>query len=182
MKTADRLLRLALLLGLSATGALFAAKAKPAPAADNRVTVVFTNPEKFTDLKDSFSDSENYRGRDQYLPLIEDYVQQEAGRFLADGQKLTVTFSDIDLAGDFEPWRGVQFDDIRVVKDLYVPRLTFSYKVTDAAGVVVKEGERRLVDLGFQMRMTSGFREDPLRYEKDMLRDWMRSDLRTAKS
>jgi class 3 adenylate cyclase len=169
-----RLPRFALLLGLSA-GALFAADAKTA----SRVTVVFANPEKFTDIRDNSSDYDNERGRERYLPVIEEYLQQLGESRLAPGQKLTITFTDIDLAGDFEPWRGPQFNDVRIIKEIYIPRMTFSFKLTDANGQVVKEGERKLQDLSFQMRI-DGFRDDPLRYEKSMLGDWLREEFRPA--
>src|SRR5882757_2328073 len=171
-----RLTRCALLLGLSAGGALLAAEIKPA----SPVTVVFTHPEKFTDVRDNMSDSDNELGREHYLPLLQEHLQQEGAARLASGQQLTITFSDIDLAGDFEPWRGMQFSDIRIIKDIYIPRLTFSFKLTGANGQVLKEGERKLQDLGYQMRLTRGFRDDPLRYEKDMLDDWLRDELRST--
>jgi hypothetical protein len=49
--------------------------------------------------------------------------------------------------------------------------------IKDDAGKVLKEGERRLTDLGFMQRLTID-RQDPLRYEKDLLGDWLRSELR----
>ena len=171
-----RLTRCALLLGLSAGGALLAAETKPA----SPVTVVFAHPEKFTDVRDNQSDFDNELGREHYLPLLQEFLQQQGASRLAPGQLLTITFSDIDLAGDFEPWRGVQFSDVRIVKDIYFPRLTFTFKLTGANGQVLKEGERKLQDMGFQMRLTRGFRDDPLRYEKDMLDDWLRDELRSA--
>ena len=178
MKTPVRHVFLALLLG-SATGALWAAD-KPAPA-DSRVTIVFAHPEKYTDLKDNGTDFDNERGRDHYLPLLKEHLEQEAGRQLAPGQKLTITFTDIDLAGDFEPWRGPQFGDVRIVKEIYVPRLTLTYQLTDETGRVLKEGERKLVDLAYQTRMTGTFRDDPLRYEKSMLSDWLRDEFPARK-
>jgi hypothetical protein len=180
MKSAFRFLCPAL-VGLFTAGALSAAT-PPAPPAPGPVTVVFDHPEKFTDLKDNWSDSDNELGRGHYLPLIREYLEKTAARRLPAGQQLTVTFSDIDLAGDFEPWRGTQFDDVRIVKDIYVPRLAFTYKVTDATGKVVKSGDSKLVELGFQMSITPGFRDDPLRYEKAMLDTWLSSELSTRKS
>lgn len=172
-----RLARYALLPGLLAAGALLAATPKPA----SRVTVVFDHPEKFTDVRDNESDTDNELGRARYLPPLQEYLEQQGTARLPAGQQLTITFSDIDLAGDFEPWRGAQFSDIRIIKDIYIPRLTFTFKLTDASGQVLKEGERKLQDLGYQMRLTRGFRDDPLRYEKDMLDDWLRDELKPAK-
>jgi len=70
-----RLTRCALLLGLSAAGALFAAESKPA----SRVTVVFAHPEKFTDIRDNMSDFDNELGREHYLPLIQESVREIEG-------------------------------------------------------------------------------------------------------
>jgi hypothetical protein len=150
-------------------------------AADN-VEVRFSHPDKFTDVKESYSDTDNERGGASYLPQLKALVEKQAGALLPAGQKLTVTFTDIDLAGDFEPWLGAQFDDIRIVKSVYLPRLTFSFTLTDADGKVLKTGERRLVDLAFQTRITRYFGNDPLRYEKDMLTDWVHQELRSARS
>jgi len=170
---------LALLLGLTAVGSLFAAD--KAATADARITVVFDHPEKYTDVKDRNLDSDNALGGPRYLPLLKECIEAEAGRLLAPGQKLTITFTDIDLAGDFEPWHGPQFSDVRMVKDIYPPRLSFTFQVTDEGGRVLSEGERKLVELAYQMRITSGFRDDPLRYEKDMLKDWLRAELKPRK-
>jgi len=155
---------------LATAASVFAA----APAAVNtRVEVLFDHPEKFTDVKDSFMGTD--KGRDSYLALFKEYLEQRAPRYLADGQTLTITFTDIDLAGDFEPQRGPNFSDVRIVKDIYPPRLKFSYKVVDASGAVVKEGQEKLVDLSFQMTSSPIDQQDPLHYEKSMLNDWLHS-------
>ena len=171
MKTAARHALLALLLGSTATGALSAAESSP-------VTVVFAQPEKYADLKDNASDYDNASGRERFLPPLQEYLQREAGRRLTAGQKLILTFTEIDLAGDFEPWRGPQFDQVRIVKDLYMPRMTLKFTLADSSGKVLKEGERKLADPSFQMRITRGFQSDELRYEKEMLSDWLRDELR----
>jgi hypothetical protein len=92
-----------------------------------------------------------------------------------------VTFADIDLVGEYEPWRGPQFSDVRIVKSIYPPRFKFAYKITDAAGKTVKEGKEELRDLAFDMRLTID-RQDPLRYEKDILKDWIQDVTRAPKA
>lgn len=168
-------IRLLLTLSLAGSAAAFAADDK---VPSTRVEVNFTDPENFTDVKDSSFGTD--KGRDATLEELRDYITTRADKLLPQGQKLTVTFSDIDLAGEYEPWRGPRADDIRIVKDIYPPRMKFSYKVTNAAGTVVKEGEKTLSDLAFTMRMTID-RQDPLRFEKDLLNEWMRADLREKK-
>jgi len=140
-------------------------------ASTSRVTVTFENPEKFTDVKDSQIGTD--KGRDFYLKEIRQLVEEEAGRLLPAGQKLTITFTDIDLAGDYLPSMP-SGNDIRVIKDIYIPRMKFTYTITDAVGAVVKEGTENLSDMNFMMNPSIVNRSDPLFYDKAMLRDWLR--------
>jgi hypothetical protein len=139
-----------------------------------RTTVTFDHPEKFTDVKDS--DTPTDRGRDALLRQINDFVVHAGDRLMSPGWHLAMTFTDIDLAGDFEPWHGPQWDNVRIVKDIYPPRFKFSYSVTNPAGQVVKQGNENMTDLNFQLEAVID-NQDPLRYEKVFLGSWMRSHL-----
>ena len=167
-------------LSLMFSAALLAATlgyAADAPSENaQRVQVQFDHPENFTDLKDSYMATD--KGRESYMEMFKDYLQQNASKRLPEGQKLSITFTDIDMAGDFEPWRGASASDVRIVKAIYIPRLKFTYRITDAAGAVVKEGKAELSDMNFQNNLVGTFNSsDPLRYEKHMLDDWMRDEL-----
>lgn len=172
---------------LLVTAALLAVVCAPVFPADSsvstqagaRVEVVYVSPEKFTDVKDSQMATE--RDRDSTLALIKEFLVERAGKLVPEGQKLVITISDVDMAGDFEPWRGPQFNDVRIVKDIYPPRVDLSFKLTDASGAVVKEGEQKLRDLSFQMSATPAFSSDSLRYEKGMLDNWLRSEFPKGK-
>jgi hypothetical protein len=138
-----------------------------------RAEVNFFEPNKFTDVRDSYmGDFE----RTTYLDSIRDHVLENAKYYVPEGHMLSVTFTDIDMAGDFEPWRGPRFDDIRIVKDIYPPRINLAFRLTDAEGRVVKEGKRELRDLSFMMKITMAFRDDPVRHEKALLDDWLRAE------
>ena len=169
MKTALRFASLALVAAL-AVPALRAAPAAP-------VSVVFDHPEKFVDVRDTWSDHDNERGIERYLPPLREHLEKVAARRLPAGQQLTITFTDLDLAGDFEPWRGINFHDIRIVKDLYPPRVDLEFKLIDADGKVVSEGKRQLRDLGYLTSMAMPT-SDPLRYDKEMLNDWLRQEFK----
>ena len=177
MKNSTSRLYLASLLGLGAAGMLLAATPVTAPVSqadktDKRVEVIFDHPEKFADVKGDSMDSP--KGRDIMLDQIREFLETRATELLPAGQKLALTFTDIDLAGEYEPWRGGQWSDVRIIKDIYPPRFVFSYKLTDATGTVLKEDKVDLHDLTFMTRVTIG-RDDPLHYEKDILGDWIRS-------
>ena len=114
------------------------------------------------------------------LDELKRYLEMRAPGLLPAGQKLSVTLTDVDMAGEYEPWQQPGVNDVRIVKDLYPPRIDLEFKVTDAAGAVVKEGKRQLRDLSFMMKLSLR-RDDPHRYEKALLDDWLRKDLPPAK-
>ncbi len=161
------------LLGLAAP-ALNATAANTA----SRIDVAFDHPENFTDVKDRALPTD--KGRDNILSNIRTFIVERADRILPEGYSLKMTFTDIDLAGEFEPQRGAQWDDVRIVKAIYPPAFKFSYAVTDPSGRIVKQGSENIRDMTFDTRITFD-RGDPLHYEKDTLDDWMRSNLRIIK-
>jgi DUF3016 family protein len=159
-------------LGLALAGNALAADIASLPP---RVEVVFDHPENFTDVKDSYLPSD--KGRDAILSRIRSFLVSRAEPLLPAGDGLKITFTDIDLAGDFEPWHGARWDDVRIVKEIYPPAFKFSYVVTEPSGRVVKQGTEDIRDLNFQTRLVLDT-SDSLRYEKDILGEWARSTLR----
>ncbi|WP_404424647.1 DUF3016 domain-containing protein [Nibricoccus sp. IMCC34717] len=164
-------------LKLALLAAGFAALLPPmwadaASAGAGSVNVVFQNPEKFTDVKSSSMGTD--RDRDAILEQIKGFVEQEAANRVPAAHTLTITFRDLDMAGDFEPWR-FEARDVRIIKDLYPPRAKVSFRLADASGNVVKEGDRSLSDMAFMMNSTIN-RNDELRYEKRLIGDWIDSE------
>ena len=145
---------------------------------DSNIHITFTDSENYSDIGDGFTSTE--KGAAANLEGIEQYVQKQAKKYLPADQKLEITFTNIDLAGEFEPW-GATMDDIRIVKSIYPPRIDLQFRVKDASGNVIREGERKLRDLSFMMNLRLN-NNDPLRYEKTLIDDWMRKDVRPTKS
>ena len=137
-----RTLALACLL-LGAVGCSVAAE-KTATPPDSRVAVTFVQPERFTDVKDSLLGSP--RGTADLLAEIDRYLRTAGERYVPAGLTLNLQITNIDLAGDFEAWRGPQFDRVRIMRDIYPPRFALEFRLTDASGAVVKEGQRVLLD------------------------------------
>ncbi|HQF39617.1 MAG TPA: DUF3016 domain-containing protein [Opitutaceae bacterium] len=159
----------------AATLFVFGQTARAQDAAPSKATVTFENPERFTDVKDSISGTD--KGRDHYLKLIRMAVEEQAKALLPAGQKLAITFTDIDLAGDYLPSMAAN-QDIRVMKDIYMPRMKFTYAITDEAGAVVKEGTENLSDVNYLQNIGIVGRNDPLYHDLTMLRDWLRKTLK----
>jgi hypothetical protein len=160
------------LLSVAAFGPALAASAAETRVV-GRAEIVFFEPEKFTDVRDSYMGEAT---RTTYLEQIRDHVLEQAKYYVPEGHKLLVTFTDIDMAGDFEPWHGARWTDVRIVKDIYPPRINLTFRLVDAEGRVVKEGKRELRDLAFLMKISLNFRDDSVRHEKALLDDWIRSE------
>jgi hypothetical protein len=154
--------------------ALFAMADVASPAAA-RVNVTFVNPDKFTDVKEEVLNTE--RAREYYLGLLEKHILSTAPRYLTRGERLEIRITNVDLAGDFEPWHGINFSHIRILKDIYPPRMDLEFRLMDAGGNVISSGKRRLLELGYLMT-TSLSPTDNLRYDKDMITDWLRQEFR----
>lgn len=115
---------------------------------------------------------------------LEDQMESLSKKYLKEGQTLTITFTDIDMAGDIQPWRNTTNADIRYVEAVYPPRLKFTYTLADAEGEVIKEGEESVSDLAFQMNTAAIIRGryEHFFYEMELLDDWMRRTFRGMKS
>jgi hypothetical protein len=149
------------------------------PAKSSRVEVNFFEPSNFTDIGDSRNPSEASRQSD--LDQIREYLVDQSKVFIPEGQRLEVTFTDIDRAGDFEPTRGPNWNDVRMVREIYPPRMTLTFRLVDANGSVIKEGKRELRDMNYLMKLNPIGQSDPLRHEKSLLDDWMRSEFGRAR-
>lgn len=143
---------------------------------DGPVQVAWTDPAQFTEIRQSSNRFEAERG--DWVQQLAKYVRTTASKELQPGQTLEVTFTDIKRAGDYEPWHGPRADDIRVMRDIYPPRVTLTYTLKNAQGQVLGEGERKLQDTGYLHSIGRQSDTDPLRYEKRLLEDWIRRDLR----
>jgi hypothetical protein len=162
---------------------LFAAMAMVGVAAadPSRVTVNWAPAEQLTEVRQNPMERGQLRAKD-WESALGAYLQKRADKQLAPGQRLDVTFDDIKLAGDYEPWHSAQAQDIRFMKDIYPPRATLTYKLTDANGRTIKEGSSKLLDLAFMERPLPAGDSDPLRFDKRMLDDWLRKEFRDERT
>ncbi len=163
MKTTIILATLGLLAGVASAESVGAVK------------VNFVDTDNFTDFTDSYSFPD--RGREAYVKELAQFIEQRAESRLGGDLQLEVVITDVDMAGEFEPWHGARAQDVRIVKDLYPPRINLSFRLTRSDGTVVAEGNRRLRDLGFMFAARPGD-SDPLRYEKQLIDSWMRKEFR----
>jgi hypothetical protein len=162
--------RLASLASLLVTLTSAAAWAEDAP-----VTVTFAHPEKYTDLRLSCV-SRDTDAR-SLMADLEVYLTATAAPLVPAGQRLEITVTNVDMAGDIESWRGPGRCDVRIMKDTYPPRIDLTFRLLDGEGKEIRSGTRRLRDSNYLVNAGPSSSIDHLRYEKALLGDWLRREL-----
>jgi hypothetical protein len=141
----------------------------PAQALDS-VSVELQDPAEFTDF--ALSDTGSEKEVRELAREWTEFVEAEAPKRIDAPGTLHLSFSDIDMAGDFEPWNSHNNPDIRFFRAVYPPRIRFSYRLLDASGAEVAAGQESLSDMGFELGRSPGYENELLYYEKSLMRGW----------
>ncbi|WDD98242.1 DUF3016 domain-containing protein [Thalassomonas actiniarum] len=128
--------------------------------------VKWTEPEKYRDIRPG--DENRKRFQERTFKELESYFAKLAAR-LPEKQQLKIEVTDVDLAGDV---RFGSHRQIRIIKEIYAPRMTFSYQLLAADETVLSSGEVNLKDMSFMRGSRLKHRTESLNYEKNMLDDW----------
>jgi hypothetical protein len=107
-------------------------------------------------------------------------VSNDRARCVPENMRLNIRVINVDLAGDFELFRGPQADQVRITQGLYPAHIELDFELVDNTGNVVKAGKRDLTDINYQLRSVYP-REDALRYEKNILCDWLHAEFNGIK-
>jgi len=147
--------------------------------AEGPVQVQWTDPSDFSDLK--FSGNRWRAAQGSWVEQLAQHLRDSAEKRLPEGDRLEVTITDLNRAGRYEPWRGMQMQDVRFVRDHYPPSMTLEFRHYGADGQLIAEGTREVRDMGF-LSMGGGntANRDNLYYEKRMIDGWLRDELRRS--
>lgn len=140
---------------------------------------VMLEPEKASQFRDlAFDGRDGKKQKQHFVNEMSKYLQNLADQELPPDSTLTITFTEVDMAGEFEVWRRPPNDQIRIMKDIYAPRLEFTYVLTGDDGAILKQGEAKLSDPNY-LRNTRRLvgSHDELFHEKELLRNWVKRDL-----
>jgi Protein of unknown function (DUF3016) len=173
----SRIARLQLLLAAFAALACAHVFAETPPT---RIQVSWAPTDKLTEVKDNQM-ARGWLRPEEWMRQLGVELQRAGERSLPAGQQLQVTINDIKLAGSFEPWRRPGLEDVRILKDIYPPRVDLHYKLLASDGSTIREGDSKLRDAAYLMR--SDIRStDPLRFDKRLLDDWVRREFTPRES
>ena len=154
-------------------GGMFAAQAYAGEA-----KITWQDPDNYTDIRPTDETRDAFRNRvfKDLGAVFEDLAKQ-----LPDGVMWDITVTDVDLAGDVRPMMRAGMNDIRIVKEVYWPRMSIQYKMTDASGKVLAEGKEDIKDMNFMMNSSGLYGGSSFQYEERMLRDWFKKQQREQK-
>lgn len=144
--------------------AAFALGAAQTNAAE--VKVDWHEPGKYRDVKEANGSDSRFKKR--VFKEFEEHFTELAADLPAD-QTLSLKVTNVDLAGDIR-FRGAQ--EYRLVKDLYIPRMSFSYQLTDKQGQSIKQDKVEVKDMSFLSRSMPKHKRGLINYEKRMLTEW----------
>lgn len=153
------------------SGAAYAGEAK----------VTWQDPDKYTDIREGNELRESFREK-----LFSDFelIFADLAKQLPDGYLFEVSVTDVDLAGEvnrMHEMRGRSLENIRIVKNIYRPRIAFDYTLTNAAQGLVVSGKEDIKDAAFLS--SSGVSPGKTRfgYEERMLKSWFKKQQREKK-
>lgn len=144
--------------------------ASSAIAASSEVN--FVKPEGFADAGRGELD------REQALAELKSHLQRAAAQMLPAEQRLQLDVTQVNLAGEMEPMfrRGTQ--DVRVMRNASWPSMELHYKLSDASGATLKEGDARLAELDYLQRSNVRYAGQALAHEKAMIDRWFQAEFR----
>ncbi|MEJ0016553.1 MAG: DUF3016 domain-containing protein [Acetobacteraceae bacterium] len=155
-----------------------AVPAAAGPVAAGPVAVAFDHPETYTDA--TLYGGHGLKAEQPALDAIAQYLERLGARYLAPDQTLSIEVLNVDLAGQYEPWRALSYD-VRILRDIYPPRITLRYRLSEAGRTLV-EGREVVSDINYLANGVARQDQDPLRYEKAMLSNWFQARLVARKA
>ena len=142
------------------------------------VRIEFTNPKYFTDIRihdfDEFKSAKIFG--DEMTQALSPVVAKAAP-----GCTLVLQFTDIDLGGRPEPWKGPERSNIRYEPQWLPLRMDFNYTLQDGRGRVISQGKKTLSRTLYLGWDTQGYyyeNWDYLFYEKETLLKWAKQSVR----
>ncbi|MFV7771519.1 DUF3016 domain-containing protein [Shewanella marisflavi] len=163
-----------LLVGALVSLNLAAEEAKENPVTETGVVkITWQDVDSYRDVKAVSDIQSRYELR--VFETLTKNLNKSAEKTLKPNQKLEMVVTDLDLAGDVRPTFGATIQDIRVVKDIYPPQMTFSYQVLEGDQVIIA-GDEKLRDMSF-MQTVGNMNDRPLRYESKMLSNWLKKSV-----
>lgn len=160
---------------LIAAALSFQAMATTGVTTQSQIKVSWQTPEKFTDIRPSSESKKRYQ---QKVLTAFDNMWSKFAEDLPTGYQLSIVMTDVDLAGDVNPMYRANHSDIRVIKDIYIPRVKLDYVLTGPQQQEIARGtDVKIQDMGFMNSSTIGSINREFHYEHEMLKKWFKKEI-----
>ena len=132
------------------------------------VEVTWQEPDSYRDIRPADESPDRFRVR--LFRALEQHLDRLA-RELPDGDQLSITFTDVQLAGKVVTG---QQGSVRIIRDSDPARLEFSYRLTDSWGKTLRKGRERLWGTTTSVPSLGLRRGEAFATEKGLLSQWFK--------
>ena len=141
-----------------------------------QVKINWQDPDKYTDIRPTNETKDAFRQR-----LFEalDEVFLDNAKALPENYLLEINVTNLDLAGDTNVLHPNNGHDIRLVKDIYWPRMSLQFSLKNDTGAVVSEGKANLSDMSFLFTHRIVTSHTGFEYEERMINNWFKEQQRS---
>ncbi|MBP2149638.1 MULTISPECIES: DUF3016 domain-containing protein [Xanthobacter] len=139
----------------------------PAAPAAAGISVRFVHPERYSD-----GDFRLPAERESIIASFASLFARLGARDLKPDQTLALEVLDIELAGEYEPWRRGGWGEVRILRDITPPRFKMRYTLREK-GKVVFAATETVTDINYMMN-PSARNAGRFPFETAMLEDWFR--------
>ncbi len=138
-------------------------------------SVEWKDVEKYRDLRTANGSNKSFR--EKFFKDIEEHLSVLA-QTLPENYSLKFVVTNVDLAGNLQ---FVGTRQIRVVKEIFMPKIWLSYELKDENGKVTQSETVEIKDVSFLNRTNIRLESESFGYEKAMLSRWFRETFNISK-
>ena len=144
-----------------------------AAAHAGEVEVTWQDADNFSDIRSGNENRVAFRAQ-----LFHDLelVFQDLARQLPADVTWKIKVTDVDLAGEVRP--APYGNEIRIIKEIYWPRISLQSTLLDANQKILSERKEVISDMNFMVNSGMGRDGGRFQYEEKMLRDWFKKQQR----
>jgi hypothetical protein len=139
------------------------------------VNVTWQDPDNYADVRPGNETRDGFRER-VFKDLDQVFVKN--AKKLPDDLELNLVVTNLDLAGDTLGYYTSSGFEIRIVKDIYWPRMSLTYSLKNKQGVEISGGKADLADMNFLFFQQLNITNSGFRYEEKMINDWFKTQIR----
>lgn len=141
---------------------------------DGKLSIIWKDPNQYSDIESTTWLQSKF---DKYLfTELTDELGKDVNKVLGENQQLDLIITNVDLAGDVQSTFGASVNDIRVVSDLYPPKINFDYTLSQD-GKVIMSGSERIQNMGFLFGIQP-ITSQPFPYESKLLTKWFKEKIK----